>query len=141
MLTKRIEPHVASFARQTRKATQQATKTARKTVKEHPLAVIAGVLVLIVALVITISILKAIVKRRRRTLFQRTLGYLDDLGEHRDRIAERLRELVEKNVDGGAIGKDVSRRVKAVKHELQAVDQVIESFNAQGERLAEQVRR
>lgn len=141
MLTKRIEPRLATVASYARNVTRQTTKTATRTAKGHPVAVVLGVLLLVVAVAAAIVILKAVVRRRRRTLLQRALGCLEDLGKHRDRIAGQLKDLLEENLDTGAVAREVSKRIEAIQHELRAVDQAIAAFGKQRERLDKQIRK
>jgi len=104
-------------------------------------AVVLGVLLVVVAIVAAIVILKAIVRRRRRTLLQRALGCLEDLGKHRDHIARQLKDLLEENLDTGAVAREVSKRIEAIQHELRAVDQAIAAFGKQRVRLDKQIRK
>jgi|GEM_PF-1309767 len=124
-MTEPLRPRVSSLARR-----------AEREVTEHWEYALLGTVLFLALVVVAFAVTRAIIRRRRRSLLRRTLDYIEELGGHRERIAKRLKELVDENVDSEEIATQINKRVKTIQKELRAVDQAISSFREQGRQLA-----
>ena len=77
-----------------------------------------------------------LIRRRRQTLLERTLRYLDGVEKYREQIAQSLKNLRNIDVDGEAVAAQVTKRIRNVEADLKAADQVVSAFRSQTERLA-----
>ncbi len=103
-------------------------------------AIIGSVVTLVVALA-ALLITRAIIRRRRRTFWQRSLDYLQDLGNEGEKVMHRMKDLYDDNVDADAISKSVGKQVRNVQSELKSLDKTIGSLKERGEKFAKDVRR
>jgi len=96
----------------------------RKAADEHRTATVVTA-ISVVAAIITYFVVRAILHRRKKTLWQRAMGYLEDLGQLRDDVVKRAKDLYEENVDSEQIAKQIGGRMKAIERELRSVDRAV----------------
>lgn len=118
-----------------------ALKRVREVAADRWEVAIIGSLVTLAVALAALLITRAIIRRRRRTFWQRTLDYLQDLGDQGEKVIHRMKDLYDDNVDTDAISKSVGKQVKNVQAELKTLDKTIGSLKERGEKFAKDVRR
>ncbi len=108
--------------------------------KEHWRIVAVGGAIGLVVGVVALVVTRAIIKRRRRTLWQRTLDYLEGLGNKGEQVVGKLKDLYDENVDADAIAKTVGKQVKSAKRELRSLDSKVATVKQHGEAIAQRLR-
>lgn len=98
-------------------------KRAVDVTREHWGYVLAGTLL---AVVLTI-VIHMVVKRRRRTYFERALDYIEELGERREKIARNLKEFVADKADASGVSKALDGALKAIRRELASVEKSLKN--------------
>jgi hypothetical protein len=100
-------------------------RRAENMARDHWGYVLMGTL-LAIAMTVGVSMLvSAMIRRRRRTPFERALDYVEDLGERREEIARNLRKLVENKVDASGLADGLRDRIELIRREVDAVGKAV----------------
>jgi hypothetical protein len=108
--------------------------------KEHWRIIAVGGVIGVIVGVVTLLITRAIVRRRRRTWWQRTLDYLEDLGVKGERVVDKMKDLYDENIDTEAIANTVGKQVKNAERELKSLDGKVAAVKQRGEAVAQRLR-
>ena len=117
-----------------------AVKRVRQVAVENlDYAIIGGIVAVVVA-VVALLVTRAVVRRRRRTFWERTLDYLENLGDQGEKAVGRLKDLYSDNVDSDAIVESVSRQARNVGKELKTLDAKIAAVRDTGQKVADRMK-
>ncbi len=85
----------------------------------------------------------AMIRRRRETLLERTLRYLDGVEKYRDQIAQSLQNLrtSDDQSESETVATQIAKKTRTVEADLRAADQVLSAFRSQQERLTRRLAR
>jgi len=84
-------------------------------------------------------IVRAIIRRRRKTFWQRALGHLEALGKRSEDVVKRVKKLAEDNIDADKIASQVGGRLKNIDIELKDVERAISAARTTGKKLAKKM--
>jgi len=97
--------------------------------REHWGYVLVGTLLAIVLTIGVYALVLTLLKRRRRTYFERVLDLIDELGERREQIAANLKQFVAEKADASGVSKTLDKGLKAIRRELAAVEQSLKNVS------------
>ena len=107
----------------------------RKIAEDNWRYIFIGVAAWAVLSALVYLIARAIIRRRRKTFWERALAYLEGLGRQGGDLVQRLKELYGENVDSDRLAKQIAGRIRNVEKELRGVDRTISSVASRGRKL------
>lgn len=119
-----------------RTITMTVARGVAKTAFAHWTVTLAAAAGAAVTAVVAWFIGSRLVRRRRETLLDRTLRYLDGVEKYRDQVSQTLRNLRNVDVDGETVAAQIAKKIRTVEADLKAADQVVTAFKSKTERLA-----
>jgi hypothetical protein len=85
-------------------------------------------------------IVRMIVRRRRKTFWQRALARLEAMGRRTEHIVKRIGKLAEENIDPDKLADQVGGRIRNIEAELRSVEHTIATAASRGKKLAKRIR-
>ena len=114
-------------------------RRARRGIEENWRQLLIGVAVCAALSALVYLIVRAVIRRRRKTFWERALAYLEDLGRRGDDLVKNLRHLYDENVDSDKLAAQIAGRIRNVEKELRGVDATISAVAARGRKLAKRL--
>ena len=108
---------------------------------EHWQVTLAAAAGAIVTALVAWSVGGRLIRKRRETLMDRTLRYLNGVEKYREQVARTLRNLRAVDVNGDTVTAQFAKKIRTVEADLKAADQVLSAFRSRREQLARRLDR